>query len=118
MASTQRRRVSIAALLIAAGVVASTPVTAASLWCTGLVQRVLLYSEGGVMAQMSYRAEFTHVCNLHGSWAGIAAEVCMHWHASLMSARREGKATTIYYPEAGSATCATLPTYGASLAPG
>jgi hypothetical protein len=94
------------------------PAGAASLWCSGPVQRVLLYGTGQVMIQGSWRVDWTALCNVDGSVGGIATEIFLSWHAAAIAARVNNKLVTVYYPEAGSSTCANLPTYNGAPVPG
>jgi hypothetical protein len=83
--------------------------------CTGTAVKVLLYGDGTVNLQSSWRNDFTVICNINGTFGNISAEVCLSWYATATSAAAHGKQVTVYY--AATYTCATLPTYWSAPAP-
>ena len=77
--------------------------------CAGTVVKVLLYGDGTVNLQSSWRNDFTVICNTNGTFGNIPAEVCLSWYATAMNAAAHGKQVTAYY--AATYACATMPTY-------
>ena len=83
--------------------------------CNGTVTRVLLYADGSVNLQGSWRGDFTVLCNTNGTFGGISSETCMSWYGTALSAAAHGKQINVYY--AATYTCATLPTYWSAPVP-
>jgi len=84
--------------------------------CSGTVDTVLLYYDGSVNIIASWRGDYTYVCNVHGGWGGISAEVCLGWYGALVKAQANSLNVIAYY-NTGSYTCSNLPTYAAAPAP-
>ena len=91
---------------------------AGNIYCQGSVVSVYVSSTGDVIFQGSYRANYTEVCNLHGTWHGISTESCYAWYSQLIAAKTHAKSVLLNYQTTASYTCADLPTYENSPAPG
>ena len=48
--------------------------------CSGTVVKALLYGDGTVNIQSSWRNDFTVICNTNGTFGNIPAEVCLAWY--------------------------------------
>ncbi len=107
----RKRRVIVVAFSLLLAPVVSNAVT----HCTGRVEDALLYADGTVNILGAWRGDFTVICNTHGTFGGISAEVCLSWYATAVKAVTDGAMLRIYYAE--NFTCATLPTYGAAPVP-
>jgi hypothetical protein len=94
----------------------AVPASAGTIYCEGSVVSVYVSSSGEVVFQPSYRADYTEVCNLDGSWQGISTEICYSWYSQLIAAKTHAKNVLLQYST--SYTCATLPTYAGSPVPG
>ena len=102
-------------ILLAMGLIVPAAAFGGPLYCGGTVSRIFVDSVGDVIVLSSWRGDFTQVCSLKGSWNSIDTTTCSVWYSMLEVAYHDQKPVTIYYPSADS--CATLPTYGSSLAP-
>lgn len=96
----------------------TSSVHAAPLYCTGTISAVLMYADGRVMIQGTWRGDFTDICNGQGTWGGIAETTCLSWYGAALKARKDVTTVTVYYPNGGSYTCATIPTYSSAPVPG
>jgi hypothetical protein len=107
----------IARLLLSATALAfAGPLSAAPLWCDGTLGQTYITNTGQFLLSGSWRNDITMICDLNQSWNGIAPETCAFWYSLLVSAKTNNKPARVYYDT--SYTCATLPTYGSSPAPG
>jgi hypothetical protein len=104
-----RKLLAVSALLIATATPADT-------YCTGLVTSELMFSDGGVLLNPVFRGDWIEVCNIHGTWNGIAGDVCMEWYAAIVAAKIHGNAIGIYYAGTN-IVCSTLGTYSSSPVP-
>jgi hypothetical protein len=87
----------------------------ADLYCTGKITSVLMYNDGSVMVVGSWRNDLTKLCNTQDGT--VPTEVCVSWYAAALKARTENSTVSVYYyGPSGSpaASCAALPTYGAT----
>ena len=89
---------------------------ATTIYCQGSVVSVYVSEAGEVVFQPSYRADYTQVCSLSGSWEGVSTETCYAWYSQLIAAKTHSRDVLLQY-SVTSQTCASLPTYGASLKP-
>lgn len=92
--------------------------SAGNIYCEGNIVNLYVSSAGDVIFQADYRADYTEVCNLHGSWQGIDTETCYAWYSQLIAAQTHAKGVLLNYSTTATYTCANLPTYGNSPAPG
>jgi hypothetical protein len=86
-------------------------------WCSGTLGGIYITSTGDVVINGSWRGSWTQICHLHQAWNGVAPETCAYWYSLMAASKTHNKNVTIYYPNI-TATCATLPTYGAAPGPG
>jgi hypothetical protein len=100
-----------------AALATSLPCFAANLWCSGTLTAVYVTSDGEFVLQGNWRGDYTMVCHLHNAWKGIAPETCAFWYALMVTSKTNAKPVIVYYDDS-SYTCATLPTYQGSPAPG
>lgn len=107
-------RISICAAIIGACVTAVSD--AATIYCGGTVVSLYVSDAGEVVFQPSYRSDYTQVCSLSGSWQDVSTETCYAWYSQLIAAKTHSKEVLLQYSVTG-LTCATLPTYAASLKP-
>src|SRR6266705_1165567 len=84
--------------------------------CSGTLASMLIYNDGALVVNASWRGDYTKLCNLSGSPTEIA--VCASWAAIAKEAIRSAKSVfTYYYDSTGTLTCASLPTYGSTPTP-
>jgi len=84
--------------------------------CQGTVAGVLVYADGALSVNASYRNEWTKLCNLQAAKNGISTQVCFAWLTAALSAKAYNSDFITYYSD-GTYTCATIPTYGNSIPP-
>lgn len=92
--------------------------TAGNIYCEGSVGGLYVTNTGDVVFNGSYHTNYTQVCNLHGSWQGITTETCYAWYSQLLAARTHSQNVLLNYQTTATYTCASLPTYQDSPAPG
>lgn len=92
---------------------ASSSVSANYFQCIGTVKNVLVYAEGYVIIDTSYRNEYTQVCNLKNDWKGVSPEACKGMLSTLLTAQSTGRNIMTYYNQY---TCETLPSYASTPA--
>jgi hypothetical protein len=109
-----------ALIFAAAALIVSAPTStyAGTIYCDGTISKVLLYNDGRLMIVPSYRNDFLSVCNVQVVWNNIDTATCWGWYSILMTAKKEAKQVTVYYDSSAVSTCALIPTYGNSPAPG
>ena len=94
----------------------SQSATAANLWCTGVLNRILVYDSGNVMIYMDWNTTWLMICNVRQDRLGVSADTCKTWLALLESAKAQGNEVGVNY-DTDIYTCPTIPTYSASPAP-
>jgi hypothetical protein len=91
----------------------------AGTYCSGVPEQVLTYDHGRVMIFGSWRNDWTSICSVEEEWKGVGIQTCWNWFALVNEAASQGNEIIVYYSDLSSnADCATLPIYGASIAPG
>lgn len=104
---------------ITLGIFGSSPAWADTLCGPQVITRVLTYSDGRVMIFAPWRNDFTDICNLQTTRNGVTPNTCFGWFSKISTAVAQQKKISIYYLTAsGVTTCATIPTYASSPAPG
>ncbi len=84
--------------------------------CSGTLFSMLVYRDGTLIVNTSWRGDYTRLCSLSGTPTEIA--VCASWVAIAKEAIRSAKSVFTYYPDStGTLTCASLPTYGSTPTP-
>jgi len=84
--------------------------------CGGTLGGVLLYSDGSVMIQGSWRSDWTMICNTQNGWGGIDGSTCLAWYGAAVSAAKSHTSVGTSY-SGNTYTCANLPTYSNTPAP-
>ena len=105
------------ALASAAALSPAAPSVAETLYCAGTSNGAYVSDQGEFILRGSWRNDYTMVCHLRQTWKGIAPETCAFWYALMVTSQTNAKPVTVYYTNSAY-TCATLPTYQASPAPG
>ncbi|NOI30615.1 hypothetical protein [Vibrio coralliilyticus] len=88
----------------------------ADITCYGTVKNVLQYGNGSINVYMSYRGDYTVMCNIETHWKGVNPEACQGMLSVLLTAQSTGKNIATYY-NGDQYTCANLPTYSATPGP-
>lgn len=102
--------------LLLSVVLTSLPMSAfADFSCSVVPTAVLVYADGNVNVHHAGRNDYTYVCNVTTPRLGVDPTTCAMWTAILLSAKKDNRAVSFYYP--GSGSCATLPVYSNSPAP-
>ena len=96
---------------------ASFSAAAGNIYCQGTVVSVYVSASGDVIFQGSYRADYTEVCNLHGTYGVVSTETCYAWYSQLIAAKTHAKEVLLNYQTTATYTCSDLPTYGNSPVP-
>lgn len=117
LSSRVRCRIACATTLLVMFVMGIGSAAADVIYCQGTVTTVYIDSYGAVIFQPSYRADYTQVCNVHGTWQGVSSETCFAWFSALLSAKVHNKQVLLQYSTATAYTCANLPTYAGSPQP-
>ncbi|MGQ7816219.1 hypothetical protein [Metapseudomonas furukawaii] len=94
----------------------STTVQSAALFCPGKVVQVIIYGNGNLMIQSTWRSDWTVLCNLKGN-PSIDSVTCSHWSSLATMAFKEGSQIGVYYNVPAGTTCANLPTYANAPVP-
>jgi hypothetical protein len=85
----------------------------ADISCSGTLSSVLLYADGTVMINSTWRNDWTMICNTQNGYGGIDISTCLAWYGAAVKASQSHVAVATYY--AGNTyTCANLPTYGST----
>lgn len=95
----------------------SLSAAAGTIYCQGTVTSLYVGASGEVIFQPSYRADYTQVCNLNGSWQGVTTEICYAWYSQLIAAKTHAQQVLLEYSTTATYTCANLPTYSNSPLP-
>ena len=95
---------------------ACQPAAAATFWCTGALNRILVYDNGDVMIYTGWNTTWVAVCNVHQDRLGVLPDTCKAWVTLLESAKAQGVEVGVNY-DSNTYTCPTIPNYGASPAP-
>ena len=98
-----------AALLLSAG-------AHAYISCSGTLSGVLMYANGNVMIQGTWRNDWTTICNTQTDWGGIDTSACVAWYGAAVKTSQSHITVGIYY-NGDAYTCANLPTYGSTPPP-
>lgn len=88
----------------------------ADISCTGTVSEVILYADGTVMIQGSWRNDLTMICNTQNNFGGIDTSTCLAWYGAAVKASQSHVTVGTYYT-GSTYTCANLPVYGSSPPP-
>jgi hypothetical protein len=88
----------------------------ADISCAGTLSAVLLYSDGSVMIQGSWRNDLTMICNTRNNFGGIDTPTCLAWYGAAVKASQSHVTVGTYY-SGDTYTCANLPTYHNSPPP-
>ena len=91
---------------------------ASAVYCYGQVERLYVSRASSVVALMSYRRDYTQVCQLNNSWKGVPVETSKSWFAMLQSSYVAKSNMIIQYDDLTVTSCDTIPTYGSAAAPG
>jgi len=105
----------VAGVALFCGMVVGT-VAHADISCVGTLGGVLLYSDGSVMIQGSWRGDWTMICNTQTGWGSIDGSTCFAWYAAAVSAAKSHTGVQTYY-YGSTYTCANLPTYSSTPVP-
>jgi hypothetical protein len=88
----------------------------ADISCTGTINGVLLYADGSVMIQGSWRGDLTMICNTQNNFGGIDTSICLAWYGAAVKSSQGHVIVGTYY-SGDTYTCANLPTYHNSPPP-
>lgn len=88
----------------------------ADITCYGTVKNVLQYGNGSINVYMSYRGDYTVMCNIEKHWKGVSPEACQGMLSVLLTAQSTGKSIATYY-SGDQYTCSNLPHYGSAPGP-
>jgi hypothetical protein len=91
--------------------------SAAPLWCTGTLINTMMVVDGTVMIYPSWLNNWTAICSTEGTFGAVPTEVCLTWYATAIKAQTTPLSVTIYYADASTYTCSTLPTYTSAIVP-
>jgi hypothetical protein len=94
--------------IVASFLAVSENVMAADIYCSGLVNNVLVYADGTVAINAQWRADYTTICNLSVERNGVTTTTCTGWLALAEGARKRGEALNIWYPNATFAGCSSI----------
>lgn len=83
--------------------------------CNATVIRVLVYNGGAVNVLHSGRGDYTIICNLDTTYAGVTPTTCAMWTAMLQSIKKKNGLAAFYF--GGEGSCATMGTYGSAPVP-
>jgi hypothetical protein len=89
---------------------APVAVSAATLTCTGTVDKVRTDTDGSVRILPSWRGgNSIALCNVTTAWKGVPVEVCKRLHTAALTAQVTQGSTTTYYGNTTAASCETMP---------
>jgi hypothetical protein len=97
------------------GILLSTAAQA-DISCSGTLSGVLLYADGSVMIQGSWRGDWTMICNTQNNFGGIDTSTCLAWYGAAVKSS-QGHVTVGTYYSGDTYTCTNLPTYHNSPPP-
>lgn len=111
-----------AALILSIGIVTiAAPARSQSglLYCTGSLNKMYIHDSGDLMVFMSYRNDWTKLCNVKADHQGISPIVCQAWLTTLKDALAgngtgTGTRMSVTIQYVTTQTCATLSTYSAT----
>jgi hypothetical protein len=93
--------------------------TADPLYCSGTIDNLYVEANGELTIRPSYHSNYTGICNILTPRFGIEPQLCVMWFAILHKANADNSPILIQYPNTGTSyTCATLPIYSSTPAPG
>ena len=92
------------------------PAAAATFWCTGALNRILVYGNGDVMISPDWNASWVAICNVRTERLGVSTDTCKAWLTLIESAKAQGNVVGVIY-NSGAYSCSTIPSYGGSPAP-
>ena len=111
--------------IVASMLVTTTTARAQSqlLYCTGQLQKMYISENGDLMLYMSYRGDWTKICNVKADHQGVSPIVCQAWLTTLKDALAgngtgTGTRMSVTIQYVSTQTCSTLSTYTASPKPG
>jgi hypothetical protein len=87
----------------------------ADIYCSGTINEYLVYCDGTLAINASSRNDWITLCGTQGVLYNVSVETCMTWYSTIAAAKIHNKTIGIYYGT--NLPCASLPTYGSSLAP-
>lgn len=87
-------------------------------YCSGVANNALTYSNGDVMANVSWRVDWVKLCSLTQTYGDVSPQTCFAWFSVINNSMSYNKSLTVYYPTISDAECATMPTYGGAPIPG
>ena len=87
-----------------------------ALYCAGKIAQVIIYGDGNLMVQNTWRSDWTVLCNLKGT-PSVDSVTCSHWSSLSSMAFKEGTQIGVYYSVPAGTTCANLPTYANAPVP-
>lgn len=108
------------ATVLGAVLAVSSTASYASIRCEGLIENLFVDRTGDVVMhsqQMYGSAPGRAICNLSVARKGVSPETCRGWYAGLLSQVAANKPAVIYYSEAETATCSSVPTWTDAVAP-
>src|SRR3954451_613963 len=103
-------------LFILLGLLVATSAKA-DIQCFGSVTDLLIYNDGEVNIQTTYRNSYTHICNLKVTRQGVDTFTCALWVGLIESARKLNQTIHVYYSTNNGFTCETIPFFDQSPAP-
>jgi hypothetical protein len=118
MSEFDLNRLKRAAAQVAAGVYCASVLVApvrADVYCFATINEYLVYSDGTLAINASFRNDWITLCSTQGVLYNVSVEACMTWYSTIAAAKIHNKTIGIYYGT--NLTCASLPTYGSSIAP-
>ena len=102
------------ARLLAITALAAVSSARADVYCNGVVQQHLVYSDGTLMIIAPWSGQWVFLCNMQAPWKGVSTEACFSWFGLISSAKVHNKSVGIYYVT--DTTCTTA-VYGNAPAP-
>ena len=82
----------------------------ADITCSGTLGGVILYADGSVMIDASWRNDWTMICNTQNGIGGVDTPTCLAWYGAAVKSSQGHVSVGTYY-SGDTYTCANLPTY-------
>lgn len=85
--------------------------------CTGVVTGLIVYFDGQVTVNGTWRGDWTTVCNLNANYGSTTPQTCRAWYAPLLTAKTQQIKVTLQYTTDAVPACNSIATYGNAPAP-
>lgn len=97
-------------------ILSSTPAHADNIMCSGYIDNTFVDTSGNLLVLMNAKGTWTKFCSLTAAWKGVNPQTCFAWYGTINTAVANSKWVIVYY--FGQPSCAAVPTYEDSPAPG